>query len=329
MKIVIAPDSFKESLSAEKCCQAIKAGFSTLFPDANYICLPIADGGEGTVDAMVAATGGNIVTLEVCGPMGEKVNAFYGLTGDGKTAVIEMAAASGLMLVAPEKRNPLLASSFGTGELIRHALDNGIRHIILGIGGSATVDGGMGMAQALGVRFFDADGQVLAANGGNLARVASIEMEECDPRLANCHIEVACDVDNPLVGARGAAAVFLNADIKPGIEIVLRAVNLEQAVQGAALVITGEGRIDSQTAGGKAPLGVASVAKQFNVPVIGIAGVLGDGVEVVHQYGIDAVFSILPRLAPLAEVLASGETNLFNSARNIACAIKIGQGIKN
>ncbi|EEY7863723.1 glycerate kinase [Escherichia coli] len=329
MKIVIAPDSFKESLSAEKCCQAIKAGFSTLFPDAHYICLPIADGGEGTVDAMVAATGGNIVTLEVCGPMGETVNAFYGLTGDGKTAVIEMAAASGLMLVAPEKRNPLLASSFGTGELIRHALDNGIRHIILGIGGSATVDGGMGMAQALGVRFLDADGQVLAANGGNLARVASIEMNECDPRLANCHIEVACDVDNPLVGARGAAAVFLNADIKPGIEIVLNAVNLAQAVQGAALVITGEGRIDSQTAGGKAPLGVASVAKQFNVPVIGIAGVLGDGVEVVHQYGIDAVFSILPRLAPLAEVLASGETNLFNSARNIACAIKIGQGIKN
>ena len=208
MKIVIAPDSFKESLSAEKCCQAIKAGFSTLFPDANYICLPIADGGEGTGDAMVAATGGNIVTLEVCGPMGEKVNAFYGLTGDGKTAVIEMAAASGLMLVAPEKRNPLLASSFGTGELIRHALDNGIRHIILGIGGSATVDGGMGMAQALGVRFLDADGQVLVANGGNLARVASIEMDECDPRLANCHIEVACDVDNPLVGARGAAAVF-------------------------------------------------------------------------------------------------------------------------
>ncbi len=208
MKIVIAPDSFKESLSAEKCCQAIKAGFSTIFPDAHYICLPIADGGEGTVEAMVAATDGNIVKLEVCGPMGEKVNAFYGITGDGKTAVIEMAAASGLMLVVPEKRNPLLASSFGTGELILHALDNGIRHIILGIGGSATVDGGMGMAQALGVRFLDADGQPLAANGGNLARVASIEMNECDPRLANCHIEVACDVDNPLVGARGAAAVF-------------------------------------------------------------------------------------------------------------------------
>ncbi|HFN5735771.1 TPA: glycerate kinase [Escherichia coli] len=339
MKIVIAPDSFKESLSAEKCCQAIKAGFSTLFPDANYICLPIADGGEGTVDAMVAATGGNIVTLEVCGPMGEKVDAFYGLTGDGKTAVIEMAAASGLMLVAPEKRNPLLASSFGTGELIRHALDNGIRHIILGIGGSATVDGGMGMAQALGVRFLDADGQVLAANGGNLARVATPEMvEELEQGLQNyarvlqqqTEINVCQMAGGGAAGGMGiAAAVFLNADIKPGIEIVLNAVNLAQAVQGAALVITGEGRIDSQTAGGKAPLGVASVAKQFNVPVIGIAGVLGDGVEVVHQYGIDAVFSILPRLAPLAEVLASGETNLFNSARNIACAIKIGQGIKN
>ena len=347
MKIVIAPDSFKESLSAEKCCQAIKAGFSTLFPDAHYICLPIADGGEGTVDAMVAATGGNIVTLEVCGPMGETVNAFYGLTGDGKTAVIEMAAASGLMLVAPEKRNPLLASSFGTGELIRHALDNGIRHIILGIGGSATVDGGMGMAQALGVRFLDADGQVLAANGGNLARVASIEMDECDPRLANCHIEVACDVDNPLVGARGAAAVFgpqkgatpeMVEELEQGLQNYARVlqqqteINVCQMAGGGAaggMVITGEGRIDSQTAGGKAPLGVASVAKQFNVPVIGIAGVLGDGVEVVHQYGIDAVFSILPRLAPLAEVLASGETNLFNSARNIACAIKIGQGIKN
>lgn len=165
MKIVIAPDSFKESLSADKCCQAIKAGFSTVFPDAHYVCLPIADGGEGTVDAMVAATGGKRVSVDVSGPMGEKVNGFYGLTGDGKTAIIEMAAASGLMLVAPEARNPLLASSFGTGELIRHALDAGIRHIILGIGGSATVDGGMGVAQALGVRFLDAQGTPLGAGG--------------------------------------------------------------------------------------------------------------------------------------------------------------------
>ncbi len=260
MKIVIAPDSFKESLSAEKCCQAIKAGFSTLFPDANYICLPIADGGEGTVDAMVAATGGNIVTLEVCGPMGEKVNAFYGLTGDGKTAVIEMAAASGLMLVAPEKRNPLLASSFGTGELIRHALDNGIRHIILGIGGSATVDGGMGMAQALGVRFLDADGQVLVANGGNLARVASIEMDECDPRLANCHIEVACDVDNPLVGARGAAAVF--GPQKGATPEMVE--ELEQGLQNYARVLQQQTEINvCQMAGGGAAGGMGIAAAVF------------------------------------------------------------------
>lgn len=177
MKIVIAPDSFKESLSADKCCQAIKAGFSTVFPDARYVCLPIADGGEGTVDAMVAATGGKRVSVDVSGPMGEKVNGFYGLTGDGKTAIIEMAAASGLMLVAPEARNPLLASSFGTGELIRHALDAGIRHIILGIGGSATVDGGMGVAQALGVRFLDAQGAPLDAGGGNLSRLASIDLQ--------------------------------------------------------------------------------------------------------------------------------------------------------
>lgn len=302
-----------------------------------------------------------------------------GLTGDGKTAIIEMAAASGLMLVAPEARNPLLASSFGTGELIRHALDAGIRHIILGIGGSATVDGGMGVAQALGVRFLDAQGMLLGAGGGNLSRLASIDLQGCDPRISECRIEVACDVDNPLVGPRGAAAVFgpqkgatpemvetlenglrnyarvlhaltgrdmsqipgggaaggmgiaaivfLEAEMKPGIEIVMQAVKLEEAVKEASLVITGEGRIDSQTAGGKAPIGVASVAKRHHVPVIGIAGVLGDGVEVVHRHGIDAVFSILPRLAPLPEVLANGEQNLYHSACNIARVIKLGQDI--
>lgn len=377
MKIVIAPDSFKESLSADKCCQAIKAGFSAIFPDAEYVCLPVADGGEGTVDAMVAATDGKVISLEVCGPMGERVMGFYGLTGDGKTAIIEMAAASGLMLVEPQARNPLLATSYGTGELIRHALDAGIRHIILGIGGSATVDGGIGMAQALGVRFFDVHGASLGMGGGNLSRLASIDLQQCDPRLKTCRIEVACDVDNPLVGPRGgarvfgpqkgatpemvemleegllnyarvlqaltgedisqmagggaaggmgiAAVIFLQGIMKPGIEIVLQAVRLEQAIKDASLVITGEGRIDSQTVGGKAPIGVASVAMRHQVPVIGIAGVLGEGVEVVHNHGIDAVFSILPGLAPLAEVLASGETNLYHCARNIACAMKLGQ----
>ncbi|HGJ1556782.1 TPA: glycerate kinase [Salmonella enterica subsp. enterica] len=345
MKIVIAPDSFKESLSADKCCQAIKAGFSTVFPDARYVCLPIADGGEGTVDAMVAATGGKRVSVDVSGPMGEKVNGFYGLTGDGKTAIIEMAAASGLMLVAPEARNPLLASSFGTGELIRHALDAGIRHIILGIGGSATVDGGMGVAQVLGVRFLDAQGTPLGAGGGNLSRLASIDLQGCDPRISECRIEVACDVDNPLVGPRGAAAVFgpqkgatpeMVETLENGLRNYARVLHaltgrdMSQIPGGGAaggMGIAGEGRIDSQTAGGKAPIGVASVAKRHHVPVIGIAGVLGDGVEVVHRHGIDAVFSILPRLAPLPEVLANGEQNLYHSACNIARVIKLGQDI--
>ena len=379
MKIVIAPDSFKESLSAERTAQAIKKGFEEIFPEAQYVCLPIADGGEGTVEAMIAATRGKLVTLTVSGPMSQSVEAFYGVTGDGRTAVIEMAAASGLMLVEPELRNPMSATSFGTGELIKHALNAGIRHIILGIGGSATVDGGIGMVQALGVHFYDADGNELAAGGGALSSLSHIDQQQIDPRVKECHFEIACDVDNPLTGPRVAAAVFgpqkgatpemviqldnglanlaeilgaqtgrdinaivgggaaggmgvaaeifLGGKLKPGIDIIMNAVNLEQVLEGADLVITGEGRIDSQTVGGKAPIGVARVAHRLGVPVIGMAGVLGEGVEVVHQHGIDAVFSILPRLAPLATVLLQGEINLQHCARNIAQAMKLGQAI--
>ncbi|HHT0126522.1 TPA: glycerate 3-kinase [Raoultella planticola] len=377
MKIIIAPDSFKESVSASRCAQAIKAGFISIFPQAECICLPIADGGEGTVEAMVEATEGKMVMLPVMGPMGDFVGAFYGLSGDGQTAFIEMAAASGLMLVPPGERNPLLATSYGTGELIRHALDTGVRHIILGIGGSATVDGGMGMAQALGARFVDERGESVGLGGGALERLVNVDLRDLDPRLRECRIDVACDVDNPLLGERGAAAVFgpqkgacagmvaaldrglenyaqvllaatgqdvtamvgggaaggmgaaarvfLNATLKSGIDIVLEAVHLEEALRDADLVITGEGRMDSQTVGGKAPVGVARLAKKHCIPVIAIAGVLGDGVEAVHQHGIDAVFSILPALAPLAEVLDRGEQNLYACARNIACAIKLGQ----
>ncbi|STR35588.1 glycerate kinase [Klebsiella grimontii] len=208
MKIIIAPDSFKESVSASRCAQAIKAGFVSIFPQAECVCLPIADGGEGTVEAMVEATDGKMVMLPVMGPMGDFVGAFYGLSGDGQTAFIEMAAASGLMLVPAGERNPLRATSYGTGELIRHALDAGVRHIILGIGGSATVDGGMGMAQALGARFLDERGESVGLGGGALQRLVKIDLSDLDPRLHDCRIEVACDVDNPLLGERGAAAVF-------------------------------------------------------------------------------------------------------------------------
>ncbi|MDR3426845.1 glycerate kinase [Silvimonas sp.] len=208
MKIVIAPDSYKESLSALEVAIQIEAGFREVFPSADYLKMPMADGGEGTVQAMVEATQGRRIEVTVTGPSGEPVAAFYGLTGDGRTAVIEMAAASGLALLTPAQRNPLFTTSYGTGELIRAALDAGARHFILGIGGSATNDGGVGMAQALGARFITAEGKELGRGGAALAHLANIDLAGLDPRLAQSAIEVACDVDNPLTGPNGASAVF-------------------------------------------------------------------------------------------------------------------------
>ena len=376
MKIVIAPDSYKESLSALEVAQAVEAGFRQVFPDADYVLVPVADGGEGTVDAMVAATGGRKETVTVSGPLGEPVEAFYGLTGAGDTAVIEMAAASGLALVPPDRRNPLLTSSRGTGELIRAALDAGARRFILGIGGSATNDGGAGMVQALGARLLDLEGRELDGSGGDLARLERIDVSALDPRLAECRIEVACDVDNPLTGARGASAVFgpqkgatpemvqvldanlarlarivgrdlgvavdtvpgagaaggmgaamlafFGATLKPGIEIVTAAVDLDTHVRDADLVITGEGRIDFQTVHGKTPIGVARVAKRHGKPVIGIAGSLGAEVGVVHAHGIDAVFSVLGKPCTLDEALRDAAANVELTARNVAAVLRIG-----
>jgi glycerate kinase len=376
MKIVIAPDSYKESLSALEVAQAVEAGFRQVFPAADYVLVPVADGGEGTVDAMVAATGGRKEVVTVAGPLGEPVEAFYGLTGEGDTAVIEMAAASGLALVPPAARNPLRTSSRGTGELIRAALDAGARRFILGIGGSATNDGGAGMVQALGARLLDAEDRELDGSGGDLGRLARIDVSALDARLAACRIEVACDVDNPLTGARGASAVFgpqkgatpemvqaldanlarfariverdlgvvvdqvpgagaaggmgaamlafFGASLKPGIEIVTAAVDLDAHVRDADLVITGEGRIDFQTVHGKTPIGVARVAKRHGKPVIGIAGSLGANVAVVHGHGIDAVFSVLSRPCTLDEALRDAAANVELTARNVAAMLKIG-----
>ena len=208
MKIVIAPNSFKESLSALDVALQIREGFRVVYPDADYVLLPVADGGEGTVDALVAATGARRITRRVVGPLGDEVEAFYGVTGDGGVAVIEMAAASGLELVPPPLRNPMVTTTFGVGELIRAALHDGARRFIVGIGGSATNDGGAGMLQALGVQFLDASGAELARGGGALAGLERIDVAALDPRLAECSIEVACDVDNPLVGPQGASAIF-------------------------------------------------------------------------------------------------------------------------
>ncbi len=379
MKIVIAPDSYKESLSALEVATAIEQGFREIFPDADYVKLPVADGGEGTVEAMVAATQGGIIKVQVTGPLGENAEGFYGLSGDEQSAFIEMAAASGLEMVAPSLRNPLKTTSWGTGELIRHALDAGVKHIIIGIGGSATNDGGAGMVQALGAKLLDGNGIPIGLGGGELEKLARIDISELDTRLADCRIEVACDVTNPLTGAEGASAVFgpqkgatpemidrldaalahyakiiardldievLNlegggaaggmgaalyafcgAELRQGIEIVTDALHLDKHIANADLVITGEGRIDSQTIHGKVPVGVAKVAKRYNKPVIGIAGSLTADVGVVHQHGIDAVFSVIYTVCTLEEALENAEENVRMAARNIAAVLKVGMSL--
>ncbi|WP_313170054.1 glycerate kinase [Massilia oculi] len=380
MKIVIAPDSFKESLSALEAASAIEAGFREVFPDADYVKVPVADGGEGTVEAMVAATGGRQVVLQATGPLGRPVEAFYGLTGDESTAVIEMAAASGLELVAPDERDPLVATSRGTGELIRAALDAGARRFILGVGGSATNDGGAGMLQALGVGLLDARGAELAPGGGALALLDRIDVSRLDPRVNDCVFEVACDVSNPLVGPKGASAifgpqkgatpgmveqldanlrhyagviardlgqevadipgagagggiaaamlVFLKGRLRPGSEIVADAVGLDAVVRDADLVVTGEGRIDSQTVNGKTPIGVARVAGRHGKPVIAIGGCLANDASAVHAHGIAVTFSTVMRAGTVAEVLAGAQFNLQCTARNIAAALKLGMNLQ-
>lgn len=370
MKIVIAPDSFKESLSALEVAHAIEAGFKEIYPQAHYVILPMADGGEGTVESMVAATGGQRVPLRVSGPLGQPVEAFYGWLGDGETAVIEMAAASGLHLVEHSQRNPCVTSTFGTGELMLAALDQGASKIILGIGGSATNDGGAGMMQALGARLLDQQGQELVPGGAALSSLASIDLTQLDPRLAMVDLRVACDVDNPLCGSKGASAVFgpqkgatpemvrqldaalrvwgevieratgrqvievpgagaaggmgaalsglLMARLEPGIAIVTDALKLADVVQDADVVITGEGRIDSQTVFGKTPIGVAKVAKQFAIPTIALAGGMSQDYAVVHQHGLDAVFSVVNRIVTLPEAMGEAHENLRVTARNVA-----------
>ncbi|MFP4835895.1 glycerate kinase [Cronobacter dublinensis] len=376
-KIVIAPDSFKESLSAMDVATAIEAGFREIYPQATYVRLPMADGGEGTVEAMVAATGGHIVQVPVTGPLGNRVEGFYGVLGDGETAVIEMAAASGLHLVPPAQRDPRITTSFGTGELILAALDSGVKTIIIGIGGSATNDGGAGMMQALGARFLDSQQRGLLPGGASLASLEHIEMSGLDPRLAHTQFTVACDVDNPLCGAKGASAIFgpqkgatpemvaqldaalrrfgttleaatgksiisapgagaaggmgaallgmLNAQLRPGIDIVTQTLGLAQAVRDADLVITGEGRLDSQSIHGKTPVGVARVAKQFQRPVVAIAGSLTPDYQVVHEHGIDAAFSVLDRIVTLEEALDDAARNLRVTARNVAALWRMAQ----
>ncbi len=376
VRIVVAPDSFKGSLSAVAVAKAMEAGILAVFPAAEVKKVPIADGGEGTVEALVLATGGCVIPEQVAGPLGDTVEACWGLLGDGETAVIEMAAASGLTLVPKERRNPRATSTYGTGQLIRAALDRGIRKLIIGIGGSATNDGGAGMARALGVRFLDAGGGELADGGATLAKLARIDLTGLDPRLAATQIMVACDVDNPLCGPRGASAVygpqkgatpemvaeldaalavyaavakaatgkdvaalpgagaagglgaglmyFTAAALRPGVEIVLEATGFAALVRDAALVITGEGNTDFQTAHGKAPVGVAKVAKQFGVPAVCLSGGLGKGCDAVLEQGVDALMSVVPQPMTLEDCMCSAAELISAGTARLCRVLKVG-----
>lgn len=353
MKIIIAPDSFKENLSALEVAKLIEKGIRRVYPKAKIVKVPMADGGEGTVQSLVDATKGKMIKKEVTGPLGKKVKASYGILGDnlprqvgGKTAIIEMASASGLPLVPKKRRNPLITTTYGTGELIKAALDRGCRKIIVGIGGSATVDGGAGMTQALGVRLLDRKGRKIGFGGGALGNLEKIDVSKLDKRIKKTEVLVASDVDNPLTGPKGAARVyapqkgatpsmvkrleknlkryasiikrdlkkdikdipgtgaagglgaglvaFLNAKIRLGVDIVIETVKLEKYLKDANLVITGEGKMDAQTIYGKTPIGVAKIAKRYNIPVVAIVGEVGEGIEKVYKHGIDGIMTTTP-----------------------------------
>jgi glycerate kinase len=345
MRIVIAPDALKECLSAGDAARAIARGVRRVLPDADLRLVPIADGGEGTVETLVEATGGEYRTCEAPDPLGRPVRARWGISGDGETAFVEMARASGLELLAPEERNPMVAGTQGTGRMIAAALDTGARKLIVGIGGSATVDGGTGMAHELGVRFLDAEDRVIERPcGGRLADIHRIDASGRDPRLAEAGIEVACDVTNPLAGAEGAACVygpqkgatpqqvealeaglshlagmirrwldrdvehlsgagaagglgaglvaFLGAELRRGVETVLDAVQIDDALRDADLAFTAEGAADLQSAFGKATSGLAARAQDHGVPCVLLAGGLGEGWQKVYRSGVTAAFAL-------------------------------------
>jgi glycerate kinase len=381
VRVVLAPQSFKGSLDAPDVARALARGVRQVFPEADLDLLPVADGGEGTVQALVQASGGRTVTTRVMGPLGGAVNATWGLLGDGDTAVVEMAAASGLPLIPRSARDPRRTTTFGTGELIRHALDHGIRRLIVGLGGSATNDGGAGMAQALGVRLLDAQGEEIPRGGAALARLDHIDMTGLDPRVRDVQVEAAVDVNNPLCGPEGASHVygpqkgadgamareldaalenyagvirrdlgddvrdvpgagaaggmgagllaFLHARIAPGVDIVFRALHVEERIRRSSLVLTGEGRMDSQDIYGKAPMAVAAVAHRFGVPVIAVVGSTSRDYRVVFDHGLDAVIGVVNR--PMSQDRAISETAglvaeaAMRAMRIVRVGMRIGQ----
>ncbi|WP_158893228.1 MULTISPECIES: glycerate kinase [unclassified Pseudomonas] len=369
MKIVVAPDSFKESLSAAGVARALARGLRQALPDAEILECPLGDGGEGTLDAVLAATGGEVREAQVTGPLGEPVTARWGWLAEQRTAFVEMASASGLELVPRSRRDVLVATSRGTGELLHAALDAGAERLVLAIGGSATNDGGAGLLQALGVRLLDRQGQTLGPGRAALAMLASLDVTALHPRLAEVEVVIAADVDNPLCGPQGASQIFgpqkgaspeqvrqldaalahfatvtaatlgrdvreqpgagaaggvgfaalafLQATFRPGIEVVAELVGLDDALIDADLAVTGEGRLDGQTLRGKTPAGVLRLAQRHGVPVVAVAGSLGEGYDALYEQGLAAAFSLVPGPLSLEEAMAQAEGLLERTARDI------------
>jgi glycerate kinase len=373
VKVVFALNAFKESLTAQKACEAVARGFRRGLPEIEAVLFPVADGGDGTLEALVAATAGTVIRKTVRGPLGEPVRARYGILGDGATAIVEMAKASGFALVPPRRRNPLKTTTFGTGQLIADAIGRGVRRVIVGLGGSATVDLGAGMAQALGAKLLDAQGKPIRPGGQGLADLEAIDLGALRERLSGIDVIGATDVTNPLLGARGGIRVFspqkgatpdmvehlhesarhaagvirrqlhvdvnripgagaaggfgagivawLGGRLQSGIDVMLEAAHFDRAIEGAALVVTGEGRLDGQTRYGKAPAGVAARAQAAGIPCIAIAGGIGPGAQSLHELGIAAYFSICHGPVSLEEALQNAAPLAEQAAEQVARTI--------
>lgn len=371
MRVVVAIDSFKGSMSSLEAGEAISNGIKKAHKDAEVEIRPLADGGEGTVEALSIGMGGRLVNVDVTGPVGRKVSAVYGIVDSSKTAIIEMSQAAGITLVSGDEKNPLYTTTFGVGELIKDAINKGCRHFVVGIGGSATNDCGIGMLQALGYEFLDKEGNQVGFGASGVRDIVSIRDENVIKELSECYFRVACDVNNPLCGELGCSAVFgpqkgatkemvqdmdawlysfsnlvkqkykdadstypgcgaagglgyafhnfTNSKMESGIQIVLDETRLEDYVKDADIVVTGEGRLDSQTVMGKAPVGVANIAKKYAKKVIAFSGSVTEDAGVCNEHGIDAFFPILRRIVTLEEAMKTdtAKKNLTDTAEQV------------
>lgn len=382
MNVVVAIDSLKGSLTSVEAGTAIREGIKRVYPEADIRVLPLADGGEGTVEALTCGMGGDFQEVPVTGPLGSSVLCRYGIISKTKTAIIEMAGAAGITLISERARNPLHTTTYGVGEIIKDAIGKGCRKFIIGIGGSATNDGGVGMLQALGYGFLDADGRQVSPGAKGLYEIASITEENVIPQLKECEFRIACDVTNVLCGPSGCSCVFgpqkgatlemvqnmdlwmrhfakmvqqvrpeadaerpgtgaagglgfaflsfTNAVLDSGIDIVLQEIGLEKHIKDADFVITGEGRLDSQTVMGKAPIGVAKLAKKYDKPVLAFSGMVTEDAGVCNEHGIDAFFPILRRVVSLKEAMKqeNSRKNLTDTVEQVFRLVKLTSDAK-